>query len=52
MNGQGNWTTFGCTTRMESESGVVVCECNHLTNFAVLVVSSARCEDKHSPIML
>lgn len=33
-----NWTTEGCT-RTSSQGGVVTCSCNHLTNFAILVVS-------------
>ena len=36
--GEGNWTQDGCTLAGE-EDGVVSCECNHLTNFGVLVVS-------------
>ena len=32
------WTTEGCETTEVNES-VVICNCNHLTNFAVLVVS-------------
>ena len=34
------WTTEGCETDLaEVDEGVVTCNCNHLTNFAVLVVS-------------
>ena len=40
--GRGNWSESGCSL-VEEESntavGKYVCECNHLTNFAVLVVS-------------
>ena len=32
-----DWITEGCTT-IVGEDGVVTCSCNHLTNFAVLVV--------------
>ena len=32
------WTPAGCVTEVNQE-GVVTCNCNHLTNFAVLVVS-------------
>ena len=32
------WTTEGCVTAEVNES-VVTCNCNHLTNFAILVVS-------------
>ena len=38
--GEGAWTTAGCET-VSSVDGVVSCECNHLTNFAILVVSTA-----------
>ena len=33
-----DWTSEGCATNV-SEDGIVTCSCNHLTNFAVLVVS-------------
>ena len=33
-----NWTTQGCMTSSGSD-GVVLCHCNHLTNFAVIMVS-------------
>jgi len=37
---RGNWTDNGCMlTSTDNDSGVFVCSCNHLTNFAVLVVS-------------
>jgi len=37
---RGNWSETGCVVAdIDEESGVVVCHCNHLTNFAVLVVS-------------
>ena len=32
-----DWTPRGCTT-LVGEDGIVTCICNHLTNFAVLVV--------------
>ena len=37
--GNGNWSTAGCTTSITYDA-VVICNCTHLTNFAVLVVSS------------
>ena len=37
-DGEGNWTSEGCTT-IDDGSGVIQCNCTHLTNFAVLVVS-------------
>ena len=36
------WTTDGCMTDLaEVNEGLVTCYCNHLTNFAVLVVSNS-----------
>lgn len=32
-----NWTTSGCSKAI-AEDGIIICHCNHLTNFAVLVV--------------
>ena len=32
------WTTEGCQTTEVNDS-VVICNCNHLTNFAILMVS-------------
>ena len=40
-----SWTSEGCmrtTTSQTAQSGVITCECNHLTNFAVLVVSQLQ----------
>jgi hypothetical protein len=31
------WTPDGCSTSV-GQGGIVTCRCNHLTNFAVLVV--------------
>ena len=36
---RGNWTTEGCNTIVDKSGRLVTCVCNHLTNFAVLVVS-------------
>ena len=40
--GRGNWTTEGCVTTIavldDDGSTVINCLCNHLTNFACLVV--------------
>ena len=33
------WITNGCIT-IVGEDGIITCECNHLTNFAVLVVNN------------
>ena len=36
----GDWSTEGCRlTAHVSDSGTVECQCDHLTNFAILVVS-------------
>lgn len=53
-NGEGNWTRSGCDTRMTDDPSVTRCECNHLTNFAVLVVSCMQVsgvDSKHSMII-
>ena len=35
-----DWNSEGCTiTEAVGPNGIVTCQCNHLTNFAVLVVS-------------
>ena len=35
-----DWSPDGCTiTEGSAQQGIVTCQCNHLTNFAVLVVS-------------
>ncbi|XP_035670937.1 adhesion G protein-coupled receptor L2-like [Branchiostoma floridae] len=33
---RGNWSTDGCTAKV-TDDGHTICECNHLTNFAILV---------------
>lgn len=39
-DGRGNWTEFGCNlTYIDEENETFTCECDHLTNFAILVVS-------------
>ena len=37
----GNWSAEGCTVVMHRRSQIL-CECNHLTNFALLVVSESK----------
>ena len=37
IENRGNWTTEGCETE-DLENRTVRCRCNHLTNFACLVV--------------
>ena len=41
---RGNWTTEGCQLMMTNGS-TFICECNHLTNFAVLVVRMVGWEE-------
>ena len=37
---RGNWTDKGCNLKsFHEDNKTYICECNHLTNFAVLVVS-------------
>ena len=39
VGGNGNWSSYGCSlVSFNSSTNVVKCECNHLTNFACLVV--------------
>ena len=38
IDGRGDWTPEGCET-IDDGTGVIQCNCTHLTNFAVLVVS-------------
>ena len=41
IEGNGDWNTDGCTlTTFNESTNVVGCQCNHLTNFACLVVST------------
>ena len=38
LEGFGDWSSRGCRVAMETEE-MVACECDHLTNFAILMVS-------------
>ena len=41
---RGNWTDKGCNLKsFHEDNKTYICECNHLTNFAVLVVSCCCC---------
>ncbi len=43
----GNWSDFGCRLRsFNTLNQTVTCECDHLTNFAVLLVSVVRVNQK------
>ena len=42
-DGNGNWTNSGCSTSGPSSDGIITCSCNHLANFALLVVSTVAC---------
>ena len=40
IDGNGDWNTDGCNlTSFNQSTNVASCECDHLTNFACLVVS-------------
>ena len=46
VDGRGNWTERGCNlTGISEEASTVTCSCNHLTNFAILVVRNAPLGD-------
>ena len=39
-DGKGNWSIDGCTTLVDpNDFSQATCHCDHLTNFALLVVS-------------
>ena len=38
VGGRGNWSTDGCNTTVNATNGHIACHCDHLTNFACLVV--------------
>ena len=38
IGGNGNWSTDGCTTTINNDPNSVTCRCDHLTNFACLLV--------------
>ena len=37
-DGKGNWVSDGCVIKSRNED-IIICECNHLSMFGVLVVS-------------
>ena len=37
--GVGDWSQFGCKMAGKDEDGNIMCECTHLTSFAILLVS-------------
>ena len=41
-NGLGDWSEDGCQHNATLSDGRVVCRCNHLTNFGVLVVGKIK----------
>ena len=50
VGGNGNWSSYGCSlVSFNSSTNVVKCECNHLTNFACLVV---RVFYKFQPVLM
>ena len=42
LDGTGNWSTDGCTTEEANDLNSIICYCNHLTNFALLVVINKK----------
>lgn len=36
--GIGDWSEFGCKMAGKDEDGNIMCECTHLTSFAILLV--------------
>lgn len=46
-----DWTRKGCTTDMRKD-GIIACSCNHLTNFAVLVVIGRCKRDPHKLMVI
>ena len=40
---KGSWTSDGCTITQIEQDGRVICSCDHLGNFALLVVSFLEC---------
>ena len=38
----GGWSTAGCSLQ-GIVNDTIICECNHMTNFAALVVSNCLC---------
>ena len=45
----GYWSQRGCTlNQAESVGGRIVCECTHLTHFAVLLSPGVELEQKHA----
>ncbi|PIK45185.1 hypothetical protein BSL78_17944 [Apostichopus japonicus] len=36
-DGNGNWSSDGCTYQGRTRNGQILCQCDHLTNFAVLM---------------
>ena len=41
------WTAEGCETNWDINGSVVTCNCNHLTNFAILVSTSMASVYRH-----
>ncbi|XP_071483707.1 adhesion G-protein coupled receptor G6-like [Diadema antillarum] len=36
-DGRGNWSDFGCELVSANDDSILICECNHTTNFAVIM---------------
>ena len=48
--GKGGWSDRGCRHVESADDNRTVCECDHLTHFAVLVVSSVFVFTKEMPL--
>ncbi|KAK3579673.1 hypothetical protein CHS0354_027128 [Potamilus streckersoni] len=46
-DGDGAWSTDGCNVVSRSSNGIV-CECDHLTNFAILMTPSEMTDVEHN----
>ena len=51
LGGHGNWTSEGCQAVDSNDDNTVRCHCNHLTNFAILVVREFKCKLRPISIM-
>ncbi|XP_037550136.1 adhesion G protein-coupled receptor G3 [Nematolebias whitei] len=45
LNEPGRWSTYGCSTRRNGEE--IICSCNHLSFFAVLVNPNTEVDENH-----
>ena len=48
IDGYGGWSTKGCVTMNNSTDTKVTCMCDHLTNFAILLVCQTSSFNDHN----